>query len=167
MGFQPRHSGPRRSSNKGGRCGTIIVSLSGFSPFHAQHMFIQRRGCIALSTFLPSLTTVLCLFGLATPLPAASLASLAPLGWDSDLKLAEARDTDPDPTIVEVTLTARVAEVEVAAGSKVAAWTYDGHLPGPLIRAHVGDRVIVHFTNDLPQPTTIHWHGIRVPIEMD
>ena len=47
------------------------------------------------------------------------------------------------------------------------AWTYDGRIPGPLIRAHVGDRVIVHFTNNLPQPTTIHWHGVRVPIEMD
>jgi FtsP/CotA-like multicopper oxidase with cupredoxin domain len=31
----------------------------------------------------------------------------------------------------------------------------------------VGDRLIVHLTNDLPQPTTIHWHGVRVPIEMD
>jgi FtsP/CotA-like multicopper oxidase with cupredoxin domain len=49
----------------------------------------------------------------------------------------------------------------------VRAWTYDGGIPGPLIRARVGDRVIVHFTNDLPQPTTIHWHGVRVPIEMD
>jgi FtsP/CotA-like multicopper oxidase with cupredoxin domain len=39
-------------------------------------------------------------------------------------------------------------------------------IPG-LIRAHVGDRVIVHFTNDLPQPTTVHWHGVRVPIAMD
>jgi len=32
---------------------------------------------------------------------------------------------------------------------------------------HVGDRMIVHFTNKLPQPTTVHWHGMRVPIEMD
>ncbi len=47
------------------------------------------------------------------------------------------------------------------------AWTYDGGLPGPIIRTKVGDRLIVHFTNHLPQPTTIHWHGVRVPIEMD
>ena len=47
------------------------------------------------------------------------------------------------------------------------AWTYDGGLPGPLIRARVGDRLIVHFTNELPEPTTVHWHGVRVPIEMD
>jgi FtsP/CotA-like multicopper oxidase with cupredoxin domain len=94
-------------------------------------------------------------------------ASLAPPGWDAGLKLAEARDRNPDPSIVEIDLTARVADVQVAPGKTVHAWTYDGGIPGPLIRAHVGDRVIVHFTNDLPQPTTIHWHGVRVPIEVD
>ena len=93
--------------------------------------------------------------------------SLAPADWDTGVRLTEARDRNPDPRIVEVDLTARVAEVEVAPGKKVHAWTYDGGIPGPLIRARVGDRVIVHFTNDLPQPTTIHWHGVRVPIEMD
>lgn len=94
-------------------------------------------------------------------------ASFAPAGWDAGLKLAEAPDKNPDPKIVEVELTARVADVEVAPGQKVHAWTYDGSIPGPLIRARVGDRVIVHFTNHLPESTTIHWHGIRVPIEMD
>jgi FtsP/CotA-like multicopper oxidase with cupredoxin domain len=98
---------------------------------------------------------------------AAEFGSIAPADWDRDLKLPEARDRNPDPTIVEIDLTARVADIEVAAGKTVRAWTYDGGLPGPLIRAHVGDRVIVHFSNALPAPTTIHWHGVRVPIEMD
>ena len=40
-------------------------------------------------------------------------------------------------------------------------------LPGPLIRARVSDRLVVHFTNRLPAPTTVHWHGLRVPIHMD
>ncbi len=93
--------------------------------------------------------------------------SFAPPGWDRDLALSEAHDTNPDPSIVEIDLTARIAEVEVAPGATVRAWTYDGHIPGPLVRAKVGDRVIVHFTNRLEQPTTIHWHGVRVPIEMD
>jgi FtsP/CotA-like multicopper oxidase with cupredoxin domain len=74
--------------------------------------------------------------------------------------MAEARDRNPAPTIVEIDLTARVADVEVAPGKIVRAWTYDGAIPGPLIRAHVGDRLIVHFTNDLPQPTTLHWRSI-------
>ena len=93
--------------------------------------------------------------------------SLLPTGWDAGLKLVEARDTNPDPAIVEVSLTARLADVEVAPGKVVHAWTYDGAIPGPLIKTHVGDRLIVHFTNDLPQPTTIHWHGVRTPIAMD
>ena len=94
-------------------------------------------------------------------------ASLAPAGWDSGLKLKEPVDRNPDPRILEIDLAAKVAEVEVAPGLRVKAWTYDGGLPGPLIRAKVGDRVVVHFTNELSEPTTIHWHGVRVPIEMD
>ncbi len=51
--------------------------------------------------------------------------------------------------------------------ARVRAWTYNGGLPGPLIRTKVGDRLIVHFMNELDEPTTMHWHGVRVPIEMD
>ena len=40
-------------------------------------------------------------------------------------------------------------------------------MPGPLIRAKLGDRLIVHFTNHLPANTTVHWHGLRVPNAMD
>jgi FtsP/CotA-like multicopper oxidase with cupredoxin domain len=93
--------------------------------------------------------------------------SLQPASWDSGISLPEAVDRNPDPKIVEIDLIARIAEVDVAPGQRVQAWTYNGSVPGPLIHAHLGDRVIVHFTNDLPQPTTIHWHGVRVPIEMD
>jgi FtsP/CotA-like multicopper oxidase with cupredoxin domain len=83
------------------------------------------------------------------------------------LRLPQTEDLNPDPRIVEVNLVAKVASVEVATGKRVNAWTYNGGLPGPLIRAHVGDRLVVHFKNELPQPTTVHWHGVRVPIEMD
>jgi len=116
---------------------------------------------------MPAMTTfvllVLCLIA-----PTVAVAqSLAPPGWDAGLKLAEAADRNPDPKVVEVNLTARLAEVEVAPGKRVQAWTYDGGLPGPLIKTRVGDRLIVHFKNELPEPTTVHWHGVRVPIEMD
>jgi FtsP/CotA-like multicopper oxidase with cupredoxin domain len=103
----------------------------------------------------------------ASPSLASSAPSLQPPGWDRDLKLREAVDLNPDPRIVEINLAARIAPVEVAPGVRADAWTYDGGIPGPLIRVHVGDRLIVHFTNHLPQPTTVHWHGIRVPIQMD
>jgi len=119
---------------------------------------------------LPSPLRVAVLVGaLASVDPQTVFAStsLAPPGWDAGLKLAVARDTNPDPHIVEIDLTARIGAVEVAPGKVVQAWTYDGGIPGPLIRAQLGDRIIVHFVNQLPQPTTIHWHGVRVPIEMD
>jgi FtsP/CotA-like multicopper oxidase with cupredoxin domain len=97
----------------------------------------------------------------------AAQARLQPEGWDAGVRLTEAVNLSRDPHIVEVNLEARLAQVEIAPGQRVEAWTYNGTLPGPLIRVRVGDRLIVHFTNKLPQPTTVHWHGVRVPIEMD
>lgn len=49
----------------------------------------------------------------------------------------------------------------------VTAWTYNGTVPGPLIRVSEGDRLRIIVRNELPVPTTIHWHGIEVPNSMD
>ena len=100
-------------------------------------------------------------------IPVAAQETLQPADWDLELRLPVAVDLDPDPRVVEVELEARLSRVELAPGLEVEAWTYNGTIPGPLIRANVGDRVIVRYTNRLPRPSTVHWHGIRVPIEMD
>jgi FtsP/CotA-like multicopper oxidase with cupredoxin domain len=96
----------------------------------------------------------------------AGAQSYAPLGWADELKLNEPSDRNPDPKIVEVDLIAKLADIQID-GKTVHAWTYNGGIPGPLIRTSVGDRLIVHFKNELDEPTTVHWHGVRVPIEMD
>jgi FtsP/CotA-like multicopper oxidase with cupredoxin domain len=93
--------------------------------------------------------------------------SLQPAGWDSQIKLRDAVDLNPDPHIVEVNIEAKLKRVELEPGREVEAWTYNSDIPGPLIRIHTGDRLIVHFTNHLPQPSTIHWHGVRLGIQMD
>ncbi len=49
----------------------------------------------------------------------------------------------------------------------VTAWTYNGTVPGPMIRVTEGDVVRIILKNELNEPTTIHWHGIAVPNEMD
>lgn len=49
----------------------------------------------------------------------------------------------------------------------VTAWTYNGMVPGPLIRVTDGDKVRILLKNNLSEPTTIHWHGIQVPNNMD
>ena len=98
---------------------------------------------------------------------AAGGQSLQPAGWDAGLRISEAIDRNPDPDVVEVDFEARVATVQIAPGLEVEAWTYNGTIPGPMIRVQVGDRLIVHYTNNLPRPSTIHWHGLRIPIDMD
>lgn len=90
-----------------------------------------------------------------------------PIGWADELALPTAADLDPDPHILEVNLEARLADVELVPGQSTTLWTYDGGMPGPLLRAQVGDRLIVHFKNSLPEPTSVHWHGLRIPNAMD
>jgi hypothetical protein len=49
----------------------------------------------------------------------------------------------------------------------VTAWTYNGTVPGPMIRVTEGDKVRVIVKNNLPEDTSIHWHGLMVPNTMD
>ncbi|NIC39830.1 multicopper oxidase domain-containing protein, partial [Aquabacterium sp. A08] len=49
----------------------------------------------------------------------------------------------------------------------VNMWGYNGQSPGPTIEVVEGDRVRCFVTNRLPEPTTIHWHGQRLPNGMD
>ena len=69
--------------------------------------------------------------------------------------------------VVSIELEAREVEWKFAPGRSVRGFGFNGRIPGPTIEASVGDTVHVRLTNRLPQPTTIHWHGIRVPAEMD
>lgn len=58
------------------------------------------------------------------------------------------------------------APIEVAPGVSFPAWTFNGQVPGPTLRAREGDRVRVKFTNGSPHPHTMHFHGIHAA-EMD
>jgi FtsP/CotA-like multicopper oxidase with cupredoxin domain len=69
--------------------------------------------------------------------------------------------------VVSVELEAREVEWQFARDRTIRAFAYNGEVPGPLIEVEVGDTVEVGLRNSLPQPTTIHWHGVRVPAHMD
>ena len=56
---------------------------------------------------------------------------------------------------------------EVAPGMVIKAWGYNGQTPGPTIEAIEGDRVRILVTNQLPEPTAVHWHGVILPSGMD
>ena len=64
-------------------------------------------------------------------------------------------------------LIAAPLDLELVPGHKTPGLGYGGQAPGVEIRARQGDWLRVRFTNKLDEPTTIHWHGIRLPIEMD
>lgn len=61
----------------------------------------------------------------------------------------------------EFHLTAIDKEIEIAPGLFFPAWTYNGRVPGPTLRATEGDRVRVHFINGGSHPHTIHFHGVH------
>lgn len=71
------------------------------------------------------------------------------------------------PKTVEVNLTAAVAKMSLQPGVMSEVFAYNGRVPGPTLDVREGDRVIVHFRNDLPEPTTVHWHGIHLPFDSD
>jgi FtsP/CotA-like multicopper oxidase with cupredoxin domain len=90
-----------------------------------------------------------------------------PSSFIDELALRTPLDLSPDPHVLEINLEARVSDVSILPGTTTPVWTYDGAIPGPLLRAKVGDRLVVHFKNSLPEATTIHWHGLRIPADQD
>src|SRR5437764_7228709 len=76
-------------------------------------------------------------------------------------------DTNPDPNVVETTITAQESTVDIGNGITARAETFNGAIPGPTFHLKVGDTVIVHFVNHLASATGIHWHGIELPNSMD
>jgi len=67
----------------------------------------------------------------------------------------------------EFDLTAKIVDWEVEPGKVVKAWTYNGMVPGPELKVDVGDKVRIVLKNDLPESTSLHMHGVRVPNSMD
>lgn len=70
-------------------------------------------------------------------------------------------------TVRHFELTASEVELPLIDGNQMRVWAYNGRVPGPTLRIRLGETLRVVFTNHLPQETTIHWHGVRVPNNMD
>jgi FtsP/CotA-like multicopper oxidase with cupredoxin domain len=73
----------------------------------------------------------------------------------------------PTATVRTFDIVAAPARVALAGKAATEVWAYNGQVPGPELRVRLGETVRVRFTNHLPQATTIHWHGVRVPNDMD
>lgn len=69
--------------------------------------------------------------------------------------------------IKQFLLVAEPVEQTLTSGVAIRAWGYNGSTPGPVILVNQGDRVQVAVTNQLPENTSVHWHGLIVPNEVD
>ena len=69
--------------------------------------------------------------------------------------------------VKEFHLVAEPVVREIAPGMQANLWGYNGQSPGPTIEVVEGDRVRLYVTNRLPEPTSVHWHGQRLPNGMD
>jgi FtsP/CotA-like multicopper oxidase with cupredoxin domain len=93
-------------------------------------------------------------------------------GSDAPAAPENARGGQPlDPTLVdgvkEFKLTVEKVRWHILPNVEVVAYTYNGTVPGPEIRVTEGDRVRVIVTNNLKEPTVIHWHGMQIPNDQD
>jgi FtsP/CotA-like multicopper oxidase with cupredoxin domain len=116
--------------------------------------------------------------GSATPTPAESLTPEEMLRVDAERTALFPAETEGrgnqvlEPTILDDgtkqwELTASVIQWETEPGTVVTAFAYNGTVPGPQLRAEVGDKVRIILHNELTEPTIIHFHGLYVPNAMD
>lgn len=84
----------------------------------------------------------------------------------SEVARAEQRRRRPDAIVHDLSLTAAPLTLDLG-GIPAPTWGYNELVPGPEVRVRAGDVIRARFTNQLPEPTTIHWHGIALRNDMD
>jgi FtsP/CotA-like multicopper oxidase with cupredoxin domain len=103
-------------------------------------------------------------------------------GWPfTKAGLASSNNKDFNPDL-ELSLTAAPAKVQISPGEPTTVWAYKGQVTkgdpdsmmnpdqsylGPIIRTRMNRKIRIHFKNNLPDESIIHWHGLHVPAKMD
>lgn len=95
-----------------------------------------------------------------TSWPVDPMRYLRHFDWGKPSRLRNGR------TLREYNVFSSIRDVEVAPGVTFNAWTYNGQVPGPTLRAREGDRLRIHFLNATPHPHNMHFHGFHTA-EMD
>ncbi|MFT6465032.1 multicopper oxidase family protein [Halopseudomonas sp.] len=135
--------------------------------------FFMGAGAITAAVAASSVSRV-SLAGLPEPVIQSSPNTMAPLepntgrpykpvvtlnGWTLPWRMNNG--------VKEFHLVAEPVVREMAPGFNAHLWGYNGQSPGPTIEVVEGDRVRIFVTNKLPEHTSIHWHGQRLPNGMD
>ena len=69
--------------------------------------------------------------------------------------------------VVQYDLEANSFNWEIAPGKTINAWGFNKQIPGPVLKANVGDTLVIRVTNNLNEDTMVHWHGMCLPASMD
>lgn len=94
--------------------------------------------------------------------PSAAISQL-----EHEFSGSYAENALPAKTTHTIELIAAESDWGIISPYNTRVWSYNGTVPGPVIRIKLGDTLKVILRNNLPQPTTLHWHGVRVPNAMD
>jgi FtsP/CotA-like multicopper oxidase with cupredoxin domain len=104
----------------------------------------------------------------ALALGSCGRSETTPLGADDPaVGAAETRRRRPEARVHDVAIVAAPLTVDLGADLRASTWGYDGAVPRSELRVRAGDVIRARFTNQLPEPTTIHWHGITIRNDMD
>jgi FtsP/CotA-like multicopper oxidase with cupredoxin domain len=123
----------------------MAIMSSRLDPYRA------LAGAAAIAAIVPSL--------IAVPQIESAQATTIP----DPYSVPQVIDTNANPDIVETTLVADEATLDVGLDRMARGMAFNGTVPGPEFRLKVNDTVIVHFENHLCcEPTGIHWHGIEL-----
>ena len=89
-----------------------------------------------------------------------------PMKYLRDFNYGHVSKTENGTTLREFTIIAQDKKLEISPGAFMDAWTFNGTIPGPTIRATEGDLIKINFINNGSKPHTMHFHGIHKS-EMD
>ncbi len=134
---------------------TTLLSRPALSQ-HANHDMSQMKAVDQADSPLPKTAHT------STLLPESALPKHAALP-----KLTPLVNQSKKTNEFVATLHARPITVTLADGVETQFWAYNDQIPGPAIEVFEGDTVTITFKNDLPQASTLHWHGLLVPVEQD
>ena len=119
------------------------------------------------SLHVVALALVASLIGCRSKAPVEDPASQARRRLEQELSAAYSMDAPTVTRVRSFELTAAPTSIQQFDGRLLDVWAYNGKVPGPVLRVRLGEEIEVKLHNRLPQPTTIHWHGVRVPNAMD
>ncbi|GAA3586379.1 multicopper oxidase domain-containing protein [Klugiella xanthotipulae] len=95
------------------------------------------------------------------------LTTAGKLSWRNPLQIPPLAEATVSGNTRAFTLTAQTGSSTFLPGKTTPTWGYNGNFLGPTLRASAGEKVAITFTNSLPEPTALHWHGMQLPAAMD